>query len=247
MNKKGLSVAAITIVSIASIAGYVYSRTEKLSSCADLLSGKEANHACIATNYGSMIFKLDPEAAPKSVDRFKTLSNQDKFYNGLEFYRVSKDFVVQGGIQDLQKRNSGVAELGESYASKLKLQDTKIDTESNFDALGLTEEERGKLTTDGFKSDTSVKTKHFEYGSLSFANAGPGTNSTEIFIATNKTPNDESLKFLDGRFTNMGKIVGGMDVLDKMNNTKINAEYEYAEGESEKPLKVIEIREVVVK
>ena len=246
MNKKLITVAGLSILSLASIGSFIYFRTEEKVSCQSLLANRTENHACISTSYGNMVFELYPQSAPKSVERFKALANENKFFNGLEFYRVSKDFVVQGGIQDLERRSASI-EQTEEYKSKIKLAETKIDTEANFDSLGLTEEEKTKLTTEGFKSDPNIQSKPFEYGSLSFANAGAGTNSTEIFIATNKTPNSERLKFLNGKFTNMGKLVEGSDVLDKMNSAEINEDYQYATGASEKPAKVIEIKEIVVK
>ena len=52
--------------------------------------------ATIDTSCGKITIDLDPKAAPKTVNNFVFLANQ-KFYDGLTWHRVVKDFVIQGG------------------------------------------------------------------------------------------------------------------------------------------------------
>ena len=52
--------------------------------------------ATMETSCGKITIDLDPKAAPKTVNSFVFLAKQ-KFYDGLTFHRMLKDFVVQGG------------------------------------------------------------------------------------------------------------------------------------------------------
>lgn len=48
------------------------------------------------TSKGDFSIKLFAKDAPKTVNNFVVLS-RDKFYNGLIFHRIIKDFMIQGG------------------------------------------------------------------------------------------------------------------------------------------------------
>ena len=47
-------------------------------------------------DYGTITIELDPTAAPKTVENFVKLVN-DNFYNGLTFHRIMDGFMIQGG------------------------------------------------------------------------------------------------------------------------------------------------------
>jgi cyclophilin family peptidyl-prolyl cis-trans isomerase len=52
--------------------------------------------ATMETSCGKITIELDPKAAPKTVNSFVFLAKQ-KYFDGLTFHRVVKDFVIQGG------------------------------------------------------------------------------------------------------------------------------------------------------
>ena len=47
-------------------------------------------------NYGEMIIRLYPDVAPTTVANFKKLVSE-KFYDGLIFHRIIRNFMIQGG------------------------------------------------------------------------------------------------------------------------------------------------------
>jgi cyclophilin family peptidyl-prolyl cis-trans isomerase len=61
-----------------------------------------------------------------------------------------------------------------------------------------------------FEDEFDSSLRHTSKGILSMANAGPGTNGSQIFITFAPTP------FLDGKHAVFGKVVEGLEVLDKI-------------------------------
>ncbi|KAM0786734.1 hypothetical protein ACM66B_002172 [Microbotryomycetes sp. NB124-2] len=84
---------------------------------------------------------------------------------------------------------------------------------------------------DEFHSRTALK--HGERGVLSMANSGPNTNGSQFFLTLRPTPH------LDGKHTVFGRLVGGDDVLSKIERVPCDAA-------TDRPLKDILLRDVAV-
>lgn len=84
MKKIALIVAILIVV-----AGGVYLFMDKQA------QAKETQVA-LETNQGTIILKLYPDVAPKTVENFVGLVEKG-YYNGTIFHRVIKDFMIQGG------------------------------------------------------------------------------------------------------------------------------------------------------
>ncbi len=65
----------------------------------------------------------------------------------------------------------------------------------------------------GYKFADEFNDKKLVQGSLAMANAGPNTNGSQFFIVT-----AESTPWLDGKHTNFGYVVDGMDVVMAINS-----------------------------
>jgi cyclophilin family peptidyl-prolyl cis-trans isomerase len=69
----------------------------------------------------------------------------------------------------------------------------------------------------GYKFSDEFNDEKLVRGSLAMANSGPNTNGSQFFIVT-----APATPWLDGKHTNFGKVVGGLDVVAKIENMPAN-------------------------
>src|SRR5262245_7417939 len=72
-------------------------------------AAKPADVVVLETVMGTIVIKMHPEDAPKTVANFKKLVRQ-KFYDGTYFHRVIPRFMIQGG--DPNTKNADAADDG---------------------------------------------------------------------------------------------------------------------------------------
>jgi len=71
--------------------------------------------------------------------------------------------------------------------------------------------------------DENFKLFHDKAGVVSMANSGPNTNSSQFFITFKAAP------WLDGRHVVFGQVVEGMEVLEKINKSFTNGQFQFKE------------------
>lgn len=178
--------------------------------------------AIIHTNMGDIKVKFFPQAAPKAVENFTKLAQTD-YYDNLTFHRVMNEFMIQGGDPTA----------------------TGMGGESIY----------GKPFEDEFNSSL-----HNFRGALSMANSGPNTNESQFFIVQRRETGEkvekwmeqnnirEELKkayrekggapWLDNKHTIFGQVFEGMEVVDKIAETKVT--------EEGKPIEDVVIKDVEI-
>lgn len=67
----------------------------------------------------------------------------------------------------------------------------------------------------GYEFADEINNHKLVKGSLAMANSGPNTNGSQFFMVT-----ADATTWLDGKHTNFGEVIEGMDVIDKIQNVK---------------------------
>jgi cyclophilin family peptidyl-prolyl cis-trans isomerase len=86
----------------------------------------------------------------------------------------------------------------------------------------------------GYQFEDEINTKKLVRGSLAMANAGPNTNGSQFFIVT-----ADATPWLDGKHTNFGEVISGMDVVMAIEGTKTDS--------SDRPVEPIVVNRITVR
>lgn len=169
-------------------------------------------------DYGTIKVELYPDKAPNTVANFICLANRG-FYNGLTFHRTIPDFMIQGG----DKSGDGT---GTPSLSDLKDDGTSEEygIPGEFVANGYTQND--------LKHEKGViSMARSDYSSISSSLTTYGYNSagSQFFIMT------EDNTSLDGLYAAFGKVIEGMEVVEKIENTEVYYRDSELEDEEEAP------------
>ena len=171
---------------------------------------------------GTIKVELYPDQAPNTVKNFISLANNG-FYDGLTFHRVVKDFMIQGG----DKNGDGTGTPTLSAINKEIEEGSEQDTKYSI---------KGEFTKNGVKNNIKcergvIAMARSDYSSLSSSLTEEGYNSagSQFFIVTKNTSS------LNGQYAAFGKVIEGMDVVDKIENVEI-AEQTEENSSTDKPV-----------
>lgn len=171
-----------------------------------------ANTLVVETNKGTIIAELYPAMAPIAVQRIKTLTQQ-KFYDGLEFFRVIEGFMDQTG--DPQNSGAGGSTLANIPAefSFRRGPETKVtpiaSDKPNTGFIGVMPVTGQPNAIMAISADGKASTNAlFCPGVLGVARAGdPDSGNSQFFFmrATSEA--------LTSKYTAFGRVIQGMDAV----------------------------------
>jgi peptidylprolyl isomerase len=170
------------------------------------------NTLVVETSRGTIISELYPQVAPISVERIKTLTRQ-KFFDGLEFFRVIEGFMDQTG--DPQNTGEGGSTLADiraefSFRRGADVRETVVASDKpNTGFIGILPVTGQSNAMMAISADGKTQTQGlFCTGVLGIARAGdPDSGNSQFFFM--RAANEG----LNGKYTPFGRVVQGMDAV----------------------------------
>lgn len=150
-------------------------------------------YARLRTTQGEIVVELEEERAPKTVANFVGLATGAMAWKDEHTGKPMQEPLYKG-VRFHRVIPGFMVQCGDPLTRH-------SDTARRWGTGGP-----GYRFSDEFHKDL----KHDRPGILSMANAGPGTNGSQFFITEGPTPH------LDGRHSVFGRVVSGMDVVNKI-------------------------------
>lgn len=126
---------------------------------------------------GRVTFELYADTVPKTAENFRALCTGEKGfgYKGSKFHRVIPNFMCQGGDFTRGDGTGGKSIYGGELFGSMR---TTLSPRLALSALLVL-----LFTRTAKFADENFKLKHTKEGLLSMANAGPGTNGSQVCAA----------------------------------------------------------------
>jgi peptidylprolyl isomerase len=162
---------------------------------------------------GQVAIELSPRFAPRTVKQFRRLV-QEKFYNGLGFYRVIDGFVAQAGDGSDLGELSQVPLINAEFEIEFDIDLPYLPVQSN----DLFAAESGFI--DGFavardpRSNTAWPV-HCPGVVAMARNEDRDSSRTDFYIVIGQAP-----RYLDRNMNVFGRVISGMDVVQRIRRGK---------------------------
>jgi cyclophilin family peptidyl-prolyl cis-trans isomerase len=149
----------------------------------------------IDTSLGAIKVELDQDKAPVTVKNFLSYVD-DKFYDGTVFHRVMKGFMIQGGGFE-----TGMDKARSVQQFRAKEKRTKAPIKN--------------------ESDNGLSNKR---GTIAMARTDdPNSATAQFFINVVDNPRLDRSNAPGGGYCVFGKVVDGLDVVDKIRDVSTHA------------------------
>lgn len=220
--------------------------------------------AVFHTTEGDISAKLFDKYAPKTVESFESLAKEGK-YDGVIFHRVIKDFMIQGGDYENANGTGGKSADGGSFEDEfcdklLNLRGSIAMANSGKDTNGsqFFINQNDKKAFKGFssleqnwegiksyfkqykKSASQLASLVYQLGTSAYDTDIVPDEVRKLYDKNGGNPMlDGAYNAVDAGHTVFAQVYDGMDVVDKIANTKT--------GTNDKPEKDIKIKSIEIK
>jgi peptidyl-prolyl cis-trans isomerase-like 4 len=150
----------------------------------------------VETSLGDLIIDVFDECAPTASLNFVKLCKLH-YYDGLQFYRVQRDYIVECGDPRHSKR--GVRRR-KSFENETSIYGLQADGAASK-----------------YFDDEQTPLRHRKLGTVAMANVKRNENGSKFYVSTR-----EQLNSLDGKHTVFGHVAEGFDVLQRINNVLVD-------------------------
>jgi len=166
-------------------------------------------------------FKDEINANSLGLDKMKVVTEEKGFHPYLRVYPPQR--IQQMLAQPIFDK------LGIDSQAKLDAKQKQFDAEMDKATATYTLKQLYKGM--GYHYDEKLTSYPMKKGFLAMANAGPNSNGSQFYI------NLKDNRYLDGKHTVFGKVIAGMEVIEKIGKVKVDARNKPVE-----PVKIISIR-----
>lgn len=167
----------------------------------------------LQTPFGNMLIELF-DSTPEHRDNFYKLA-EEGFYDSLLFHRVMEGFMIQGGDPNSRDAPAGqpLGMGGPGYTVPADFQDSLIHTKGALAAARQPDSVNPEKASSGSQFYI-VQGQTLAEREMAVMEARSGRTYTdeqkEAYLNLGGTP------FLDGEYTVFGRVVEGLDVIDKI-------------------------------